>query len=702
MAKLDDLIAHVADSKLRGQLQQATDELRRRKNFGLVYEEHIPETALLPATGIRKGAVVLVRSEPNSETRYVVDSLTETTAAVSAGGEVRTVPICDLLVVKPFGEPVYPTLRLRDAIVRSEATPFHTVINGENFHALQLLLFTYQGLVDCIYIDPPYNTGARDWRYNNRYVDSNDAWRHSKWLSQMERRLHLAKKLLRHDGVLIVTIDEHEVHHLGMLLEQIFPEAKRQLVTIVINPLGQARKQELARVDEYATFVFQGEAAPSPVSDDLLSANTQTARSRKVRWEWLIRGGTHSRRYERPNLFFPVYIDRETRKVEAIGDALPKDVDRNDIDTPSGLFAIWPLNTNGQEGNWRCSPIYLRELVAKGYAKVGAYDAKNDRYSLLYLGKAQINRISSGQLTVVGHDANGAVILEGDGTHPRVVTAKTVWNRLSHRAGEYGSSLLKQFVPGTDFPFPKSLYAVQDTLRIAVADRPNALVLDFFAGSGTTLHATCLLNAEDAGQRRCILVTNNEVSEAEAQALEEKGAYRGDADYEARGIFKQVTLPRCRAALTGSYPDGTPIPGNYLDGRPYEDGFEANAAFFDLEYADPDRIEIGAGLNQVAPALWLAAGAYGSPDQLEADVHWLIPARSPFAVLLDEDYFRSFRARLTERPDITHVWLVTDSEAAYARMREQIIGPYVVGMLYRDYLRNFRVNLDVDAVGSAR
>jgi hypothetical protein len=127
MAKLDDPIAHVADSNLRGQLQQAAVELRRRKNFGLVYEEHIPETALLPATGIRKGAVVLVRTEPNSETRYVVDALTETEAAINDRGEVRTVPICDLLVVKPFGEPVYPMLRLRDAVVRSEDKPtLHT------------------------------------------------------------------------------------------------------------------------------------------------------------------------------------------------------------------------------------------------------------------------------------------------------------------------------------------------------------------------------------------------------------------------------------------------------------------------------------------------------------------------------------------------------------------------------------------------
>src|ERR1043165_7276991 len=92
-----------------------------------------------------------------------------------------------------------------------------------NFHALQLLEYLYAGQVDCIYIDPPYNTGARDWKYNNRYVDSQDGWRHSKWLSMMEKRLRLAGKLLKPSGVLVCMIDEHEVHPLALLLEELFP-----------------------------------------------------------------------------------------------------------------------------------------------------------------------------------------------------------------------------------------------------------------------------------------------------------------------------------------------------------------------------------------------------------------------------------------------------------------------------------------------
>jgi Adenine specific DNA methylase Mod len=133
---------------------------------------------------------------------------------------------------------------------------WHTIIEADNYHALQLLEYLYPKKVDCIYIDPPYNTGARDWKYNNDYVDSSDNWRHSKWLSMMQRRLKIAKRILNPDtGVLIVTIDEHEVHHLRTLLEELFPEAYIQMVTIVINPKGVTQGR-FSRVEEYAIFAL--------------------------------------------------------------------------------------------------------------------------------------------------------------------------------------------------------------------------------------------------------------------------------------------------------------------------------------------------------------------------------------------------------------------------------------------------------------
>lgn len=248
------------------------------------------------------------------------------------------------------------------------------------------------------------------------------------------------------------------------------------------------------------------------------------------------------------------------------------------------------------------------------------------------------------------------------------------------------------------FDYAKSPYAVLDTLRTVVGTNPDALILDFFAGSGTTLHSVAMLNQEDGGRRQCVLVTNNQVDEAMAKRLNADGWFIGDPEFENEGIARAVTIPRVTAALTGRRA-GKAIAGKYQNGRMIASGYEENAAFFDLDYADPDRIEVGRGLKEVVPALWLAANAIGRPDKLKQSDHWLMPPDSPFAVLLDEDHFRAFRASLAKRPWTTHVWLVTDSEAAYARMREQISGPHFVGMLYRDYLRNFQVNADSDDLG---
>ena len=149
--------------------------------------------------------------------------------------------------------------------------PYHVVINGENYHALQTLVYAYQGQVDCIYIDPPYNTGATDWKYNNNYVGKDDKYRHSKWLTFMEDRLRLAKKLLNpKDSVLIVTIDEKEYLRLGLLLEQLFPEARIQMVSTLTNSRGVARENGFARVDEYIYIVQFGDSSVSrlPLSDE--------------------------------------------------------------------------------------------------------------------------------------------------------------------------------------------------------------------------------------------------------------------------------------------------------------------------------------------------------------------------------------------------------------------------------------------------
>ena len=187
MARLEQLVEGVQDEQLRRQIEAEISALKERTRFGLVYERHLPETALIADPDLVEiGALVRLKQEVDKDATYrVVGFKGKKTAKLTVDGNGKQIeaPISDLFVVKPFGDAIYPALTPVDVVDRSGERPYHAVINGENFHALQLLAYLYEGQVDCLYLDPPYNTGARDWKYNNRYVDDNDSYRHSKWLS---------------------------------------------------------------------------------------------------------------------------------------------------------------------------------------------------------------------------------------------------------------------------------------------------------------------------------------------------------------------------------------------------------------------------------------------------------------------------------------------------------------------------------------
>ena len=616
-------------------------------------------------------------------------------------------PVSDIVRVAEFGEPIYPYLKPLDSVCNApDSDLWHTLIEADNYHALQLLEYLYAGKVDCIYIDPPYNTGARDWKYNNDYVDGNDNYRHSKWLSFMQRRLKLAKRLLNpKESVLIVTIDEKEYLHLGCLLEEIFPNARMQMVTIVTNPFGQERNQQLARVEEYAFYLFFGTASPVSQKDDLLNerlrndtmgeaASEVATPTEKIRWEWLLRGGADALRKNNPKLFFPVYVDVNKHAIHSIGEPLDVETDRETVSAPDGCVVVWPIKTNGVEGRWRCSPEYLRELVEKGCARVGEYDKANDRYSILYLSKATMKRIESDEIEVLGKDGQGSLMLGRAPEKEQLFSVKTVWNRNLHRAGEFGTRYIRNLLPGRTFPYPKSLYAVMDSLKIIVDQKPNAIILDFFSGSGTTLHAVNLLNAKDGGQRRCIMVTNNEVSESEAKDLAAKGYQPGDEEWNKFGIARYVTWPRTVCSIEGHDINGNPLKGNYLGSdRPMADGFKANAAFFQLGFLDKTAVALGMQFKEMLPLLWMKTGAIGSCPSLDGqDVpDILILPENRFAVLVNENAFASFEQKLEEHPEIQTVYLVTDYEVNYRSMKKGL-NVETTYQLYRDYLDNFRIS----------
>lgn len=813
MARLEDKIAEIADTPLRQAIAEEVTKLKKRTRFGLVFEEHQPEVVPVHGARIKRGERVAKKTGSLAEVWRVLkiadgQALCEK-EKVKAGkpdevGEHETFAVEQLVIVRRMGEAIYPALTPMNAISNGDpAQPHHVLIEADNYHALQLLLFPYENKVDCIYIDPPYNTGARDWKYNNDYVDGNDAWQHSKWLTFMAKRLRLAKRLLNPEtGVLIVTIDEHEVHHLGCLLEQEFPDAYVQMATIVINQKGVAQGG-LSRAEEYALFVFMPQANISPATDDLLSPDrADSKRFQQPRWEWLLRGGTNSRRADRPGLFFPIHVDPATRTIVSIGEPLPLSgtPDQTTVDNT----VAWPFRTDGTLGNWRVSPPTLRILVAKGYVKLGGYDAARKTWTLLYLGQKAQRQIEEGAIRIVSRDSTtGAVALEYAEGEQRSI--KTVWHRALHDAGNYGSSFLRNILgEGGRFSFPKSIYAVRDAIAAVVRDKPNALLADFFAGSGTTLNAVNLLNATDGGQRQCILVTNNEVSEEEARDLSAQGLQPGQDEWDQYGICRSVTWPRSKFTILGRRDDGTPLPGDYLTGkqvtreksrsirqlgfaegrnlttpqrkqvaallpavpqskvtdapwfldddigvsvlwdvqhasawleelseaahvtevcvvtmesrlfnalkaqivetlgplevredekRPMADGFAANLEYFRLDFLDPQEIQMGRQFAAILPLLWMMAGARG-PRPAAPDSHapWLLPADSPFAVLKQETRFKDFVRHVDERTDITHVFVVTNSQDTVYKLRHEWPALRVV-QLYKDYLENFRINV---------
>lgn len=339
----------------------------------------------------------------------------------------------------------------------------HILIEGDNYHALSVLNYTHEKSVDIIYIDPPYNTGAKDWKYNNSYVDENDAWRHSKWLSFMNNRLRLAKNLLKESGVLICTVDDNEHAALGLLLQELFSNREIVCVTIIHNP-GGIQGKNFSYCHEYAYFVHPKEGTY------ISKINREDIGPTPLR-DW---GKESSKRESAKSCFYPIYI--KDSKIVGFGDVCPDEFHpvKSNVYTKDGVIEVYPLDKKGVERKWRFS-----QQSVEGIKDELVYHKIKDEYVILRLKKDY--------------------------------RWKTVWMDAKYNANVFGTQLLNSIIK-TDFPFPKSLYAVQDCIRAVIHSNENALILDFFAGSGTTGQAVLDLNKQDGGARQFILCTNNENS----------------------------------------------------------------------------------------------------------------------------------------------------------------------------------------------
>lgn len=697
MSRLTDLIAQTKakDPQLGADLDSEFKALSSRLPFGLNFERHRPEAVELPQRPIRKGDKVRVLPERGSvkkgdhrlwRVKKIIkegdDKVAELELLGAEETQTQTVELDDLVVVAEFRDILYPGVVSTGKIQRGGDKPFHTVINGENYHVLKALTFTHRGKVDAIYIDPPYNTGAKDWKYNNDYVEGDDLYRHSKWLAMMERRLLVAKDLLNPaDSVLIVTIDEKEYLRLGLLLEQIFPEATVQMVSSVINPTGTQRKDSFNRVDEYLYFVrFGSSVVGSELRDDSVGE--------ELDWQTMRLRNASLVRASRPNQFYAIHVRKSDGKIVGCGDSLTQNVSRHDQVAPSGCILVFPIRPDGTEMLWALTPDEFRSRLSKGFIRAGkATPNQPQTYIIQYLRSGSIKAINEHAIEITARAADGSVIGH------RVADARTMptthWNRASHNAQNGGTGVLKSLMPDRRFPFPKSLYAVEDSLRFFVGNKPEAIVLDFFSGSGTTAHAVMRLNRQDNGRRLTISVTNNEVAATEQETLWKKGLRPGDAEWENLGICEYITKPRVLAAITGNTPDGQPVKGNYkfIDEFPMAQGFEENAEFFTLTYETPISVSHNRAFARVAPLLWMRAGSRGRRIDKLPEAGWEVV--EAYGLLVDVDTATSFCKAVNKIKGLRVAYIVTDDDRRYQAISRRLPDGVESVRLYESYLTNF-------------
>lgn len=683
MAVINDLIDRISDPELRRRINDEVVRLQQQKKFGLVFEEHLPEATPLYDVPIKVKSLVARKDGYFKEFFRVKRIEGETLFCEREDDSHEQVELKknEAVAVAQFGQPIYPYLKSMDAVKNApDSDLWHTLIEADNYHALQLLVYLYGGLVDCIYIDPPYNTGDKSWKYNNDYVDSSDSYRHSKWLSMMKKRLILAKKLLNpQDSVLIVTIDEKEYLRLGCLLEELFPDATIQMVTSIINRKGvshkgkrgetnREQKVQFSRVSEFIFFVMNGSFSIAKTDCNMLEGQIASSNNDggKVQWLSMLRRGSAAKREEKEKHFYPIYVNPQTKDIVEVGEYLPLGLSRETVNVPEGLVAVWPLRTNGDEGRWQCKSDTFKKYLERGWAKLGSYNKKKDRWAINYLNEGLLEEIEKGTIEVIGKDEKGSLILNRVGN--KYVEPKSVWNQVTHNASEYGTSLLQSIIGPDRFDYPKSLYAVKDTLHLCLKNKPNALIIDFFAGSGTTLHAVNLLNAEDNGKRRCIMVTNNEVSAEEESRLKNAGLQPGQEEWDKWGIARYVNWPRTKCSILGVDVNNNPINGTYQTYLKQEKEKERTIKQITL-IDNPSSMKIAQKKELVA---FCCQGKL--PQSLvKADSKFIVSENYPCTILFDINYIDEWLEALEDKGHLMDIYIVTRNNEAFKKAKADII-----------------------------
>jgi len=640
MAAIHGLLKQIADPALRSRLEEEYARITQDKKFGLVFEEHIPECTPLYGVPVKRGSTVARKAEKKIAEVFSIITITDGVAVCLKTGtdETVSIPVEELVSVAKFGEAIFPTLQPVDAVENApDSILWHTLIEADNYHALQLLEYLYPNKVECIYIDPPYNTGARDWKYNNDYVDSADGWRHSKRLSMMKKRLKIAKRLLSDIGVMIVAIDDYEYAHLAMLIEELFPEYDTNIIVVNHHPQGGSG-DNIARTHEYALFVIPHGAKVVLGKEEEVTEE-----------EWsLMRSGKDRRnhRYGRPNQFYALYVDTNTHEVKDVGPRLSAEDDFSTEITPEGWKPFYPISgKDGSQRVWR------------------------------YERSTMLEKIKNGLIICTESFSFKVRVIKENATKNKAVFSN--WTDSRYNAGPNGTDMLTQIFSGeSDFPYPKSLYTVFDMVQAITQKKKDALIVDFFAGSGTTLNAVNLLNIQDGGTRRCIMVTNNEVAEKELPALTALGLKPGDEGWEKKGICRSVTWPRAKYTIYGKRDNGDVIDGEYtLDTlAPHS----SKRKFVQLSFIAPDALNTIQKKKQVVALL----GKDKLPQSLvKADTKYIVSEKHRASILFDDTASSEWLDALDEQEQVREFYVVTQNTKLFNGIKDEIqelLGDFVV------------------------
>lgn len=671
--KLEDLLSRVTDPDLRTALEDGIEELNGQRSFGLVFEKHLPESVRLPGSRITRGSCAVRRSETGNTNLLRVLTTRRGVATCrpedKPGADTYEVPVEELVAVARFGDPVFPGLEHVGSAAGPVAGvvaggkddgspmghPAHLVIEGENFHALQALRYTHAGAVDLIYIDPPYNTGSNDWIYKDRYIGEQDAFRHSKWLSFMERRLELARDLLTDTGVIFVAIGDDEHHRLRMLMDQVF--GSQNFISDIVWQGGRKNDSRyISNGSDYMLVYAKSEEAlrnadrkwrePKPGVEvalekaaEIWSRLSHDEAEANAQWKKWLKGQKASGVSTDAVNRYDVLESGTGRPIHTYGD----------LTWPGGGGGDYDIThpTTGKpvkrpvRGWLYKTPERMQEEIDRGRVFFGADETMIPR-SIRYLDEMD-NQVA---MSVFTHDRKAT------------------------------NAQMRDVFGDTRFPNPKDYRVLMRWIRLAAPK--DATILDFFAGSGSTGDAVMRLNAEDGGTRQFILVTNNELAAKDDKRLRKQGLEPGHPDYEEKGVFQHVTWPRLRTVLTGVREDGST----------YSSGLPGRIEAFRLTYQDPDWVADHRAFGAVSPLLWMMAGTAGCPLTEVPARGWAV-AESHVVIT---NVARAEDA-LHELPEsVTTVFTVTDSDSEFAAVNHRVPERLRHVRLYSHYLSQFMVN----------